>query len=171
MDERVSKSLFIRRSQAYPHGSGFLYVSSRNIRMFSVYSTVLHSMPTPCVVNGRCLTFSHLPGVMSLLSFRLSCVQLSVTPWTVARQAPLSSNISWNLLKFMSISSVMLSNHLLLPLTIPCHPLLLLHSIFPSIRVFSSESALCIRWPKYWSFSVSPPSEFSGLISLYLVFL
>ena len=92
----------------------------------------------------------------------LSCVQLFATPWTAARQVPLSFIISRSLLKFMSIELVMLSNHL-----IPCHPLLLLPSIFPKIRVFSSESALHIRWPEYWSFSlsISPSSEYSGLIS------
>ena len=95
----------------------------------------------------------------------LSHVQLFTAPWTATCHVPLSSTISWNLLKFMFIESVMLSNHLLLPLTIPCHPLLLLQSIFPSIRVFSNESALCIRWPKDWSFSISPSNEFSGLIS------
>ena len=85
-----------------------------------------------------------------------------MTPWTVAQQAPLSSTVSRRLLKFMSIESVMLSNHLIL-----CHLLLLLPSIFPSIRVFSSESALHIRWPKYWSFSFSnsPSNEYSELIS------
>ena len=72
-------------------------------------------------------------------------------------------HISWSLLKFMSIESLMLSNHLIL-----CHPLLLLPSIFPSIRVFSNELALCIRWPKYWSFSISPSNEYSGLISFMI---
>ena len=92
----------------------------------------------------------------------LSRVRLFVTPWTAAHQAPLSCTISWSLLKFMSIESMMLSNHLIL-----CHPLLLLPSIFPSIRVFSNESALRNRWPKYWSFSFSiiPSNEYSGLIS------
>ena len=85
-----------------------------------------------------------------------------MTPWTVAHQASLSITNSWRLLKLMSIEPVMLSNHLIL-----CHPLLLLPSIFPSIRVFSSESALCIKWPKYWSFSlsISPSKEYSRLIS------
>jgi len=89
-------------------------------------------------------------------------VWLFETPQTAACQAPLSFTIFWSLLKFMSIESVMLSNHLIL-----CNPLLLLHSIFPSIRVFSNESALHIRWPKYWSFhfSISPSNEYSGLIS------
>ena len=83
-------------------------------------------------------------------------------PWTAARQASLSITNSRSLLKPMSIDSVMPSNHLIL-----CHPLLLLPSIFPSIRVFSNESVLHIRWPKYWSFSfnISPSNEYSGLIS------
>ena len=85
-----------------------------------------------------------------------------MTPWTAARQASLSITNSWSLLKLMSIKSVMPSNHLIL-----CRPLLLLPSIFPSIRVFSNDSALHIRWPKYWSFSfsISPSNEYSGLIS------
>ena len=82
------------------------------------------------------------------------------TPWTAARQAPLSFTVSWSLLKFMSIESEMPSNHL-----IPYHLLLLLPSVFPTIRVFSSESGFSIRWPKYWSFSISPSSEYSGMIS------
>ena len=91
----------------------------------------------------------------------LSCVQLFETPWTTVHQASQSFTISQSLLRF--IESVMLSNHLIL-----CYPLLLLPSLFPSIRVFSSELALCIRWPKYWSFSfsISPSNEYSGLISL-----
>ena len=81
--------------------------------------------------------------------------------WTVAYQAPLSSTVSWNLLKFMSLVSVMPSNYLIL-----CLPLLLLPSVFPSIRVLSNEEGLCIRWPKYWSFNFSiSSSSFSGLIS------
>ena len=86
----------------------------------------------------------------------------SVTPWTAARQASLSFTVSQSLIKPVSIESVMPSNHLML-----CHPRLLLPSIFPSIRDFSSELALCIRWPKYWSFSfsISPSNEHSGLIS------
>ena len=89
----------------------------------------------------------------------LSRVQLFSTPWTAACQASLFFIIYWSLFKFMSIKLVMPSNHLIL-----CFPLLLLPSVFPSIRVFSSESALHIRWPKYWSFSISPCSEYSGLI-------
>ena len=92
----------------------------------------------------------------------LSRVWLFVTPWAAARQVSLSITNSQSLLKFMSIESVMPSNHLIL-----CGPLLLLPSIFPSIRVFKNESALHIRWPKYWrfSFSISPSNEYSGLIS------
>ena len=88
-----------------------------------------------------------------------------VTPLTIAQQASLSSTFSQSLLRFMSIESMMLYNHLIL-----CHPLLLFPSIFPSIRVFSNESALYIRWPKYWnfSFSISPSNEFSGLISFMI---
>ena len=92
----------------------------------------------------------------------LSHVQLFVTHWTIACQASLFFTISWSSLKLMSIELVMPSNHLIL-----CHPLLLLPSIFPSIRVFSKESVLRIRWPKYWnfSFSISPSNEYPGLIS------
>ena len=90
----------------------------------------------------------------------LSHVWLFATPWNVARQASLSITNFQSLLKLISIESVMPSNHLIL-----YHPLLLLPSIFPSIRVFSNESALCISWPKYRSFSISPSSEHSGLIS------
>ena len=92
--------------------------------------------------------------------FSRSVTSNSLTPWTAARQATLSITNSWNLLKLMSIELVMPSNHLIL-----CHPLLLLPSIFPSIRVFSNKSVLCTKWPKYWSFSISPSNEHSGLIS------
>ena len=89
------------------------------------------------------------PGPSSSV-WALSCVRLFVTPWTAARQASLSITNSWSLLKLMSIESVMPSNHLIL-----CHPLFLLPPILPSIRVFSNESVLRMRWPKYWSFSFS----------------
>ena len=99
-------------------------------------------------------------GISSVQS--LSHVRLFATPWTAAQQASLSISNSWSLLKLMSIESMMPSNHLIL-----CHPLLLLPSIFPSITVFSNDSVLRIRWPKYWSFSfsLSPSNEYSGLIS------
>ena len=98
----------------------------------------------------------------------LSCVQLFVIPRTTARQASLSITNSQSLRKLMSIESVMPSNQLIL-----CHPLLLLPSSFPSIRVFSNETVLCIRWPKYWSssFSISPSNEYSGLISFKMDWL
>ena len=91
-----------------------------------------------------------------------SCIWLFATPWTAAHQAFLSLTISWGLPRFMSIESAMPSNHLIL-----CHPLLLLPSILPSIRVFSNELASPIRWPEYWSFSfrISPSNEYSGWIS------
>ena len=93
----------------------------------------------------------------------LSRVHLFATSWTAACQASLSITNSWSLLKLMSIKPVILSNHLIL-----CHPLLLLPSIFPSVRVFSNELVLCIRWPEYWSFSfsISSSNEYSRLISL-----
>ena len=93
----------------------------------------------------------------------LSPVRLFATPWTAARQASLSITNSWNPPKPMSIESVMPSNHLIL-----CRPLLLLPPIFPSIRVFSKESVLRIRWPKYWSFSfnISPSNKHPGVVSL-----
>ena len=104
--------------------------------------------------------FIHFKVFSSLQS--LSLVRLFVTPWTAAHQASLYITNSWSLLKLMSIKSVMTSNHLIL-----CYPLLLLPPILPSIRVFSKESVLRIRWPKYWSFSfsISPSNEYSGLIS------
>ena len=98
----------------------------------------------------------------------LSHVRLFATPWTAAHQASLSITTSRSLLKLTSIELVMTSNHLIL-----CRPLLLPPSIFPSIRVFSNESVLCIRWPKYWNFSftISPSNEYSGLISFRIDWL
>ena len=119
-----------------------------SVSLFSLFyiKTVISSMaPHPYVVVR---SLSHVP--------------LLVTPWTAVQKASLFFTISWNLLRLMSIELVMPSNHLVL-----CHPLLLLTSIFPSIRVFSNESAFHIRWPKFWSFSfsISPSNEYSGLIS------
>ena len=107
----------------------------------------------------RC-DFSYFSVSQSVQS--LSCVPLFATPWTAARQASLSFINSQSLLKLLSIEAVMPSSYLIL-----YRPLLLLPSIFPSIRVFSKESVLCIRWPKHWSFSfsISPSNEYSGLIS------
>ena len=105
---------------------------------------------------------------MDSIQFSCSVVSDSATAWTAARQASLSFTISQSLLKPMSIASVTPSNHLIL-----CHPLLLLPSIFPSIRVFSNESVLCIRWPKdlIFSFSICPSNEYSGLISFRIDWL
>ena len=97
---------------------------------------------------------------ISSVLFSHSVMSDSVTPWTEARQASLSITNSQSLLKLTSFLSVMSSNHLIL-----CCPLLLPSSIFPSIRVFSNMSVLCIRWPKYWSLSISPSSEYSVLVS------
>ena len=98
----------------------------------------------------------------------LSCVRLFATPWTAARQASLSITNSWSSLKLMSIESLMPSNHFIL-----CRPLLLLPSVLPSIRVFSKESVLRMRWPNYWSFSISisPANEYSGLIFFRMYWL
>ena len=111
--------------------------------------------------------YLHHPQIISLVRL-LSHVQLFVTPWTPAQQASLSITNSQSLLKLLSIVSMMPSNHLIL-----CHPLLLLPSIFPSIRVFSSESVLCVMWPKYcsFSFSISPSNEYSRLISFRMGWL
>ena len=126
-----------------------------------------------CSLTGQPVAFTWLvvellaePVVVSVQS--LSCVRLSATPWTAARQASLSITNSRSLPILMSLESVMPSNHLIL-----CHPLLLLPSLFPSIRVFSSESALCIRWPKYWSFSfnIRPSNEHLELISFRMDWL
>ena len=117
--------------------------------------------PSPSLTECRNL-FSKSLSPFFILVQLLSHVQLFVTSWTTAHQASLFFTVSWSLLKLMSIELMMPSNHLIL-----CHPLLLLTSLFPTNRVFSSESALCIRWSKYWSFSfsISSSSEYSGLIS------
>ena len=115
---------------------------------------IFRGKPVSNILTGKHVKFSSVQS--------LSRVSLFATPWTAARQTSLSITNSWSLLKLLSIESVMPSNHLIL-----CHPLLLLPSIFPSLRVFSNESALRISWPKYWSFSfnISPSNEHSGLIS------
>ena len=121
------------------------------------------SLPWGAVLNRMC------PGLSPLVVVQLlSHVQLFVTLWSVTHQASLSFTTSQGLLKLMSIESVLLSNHLIL-----CRPLFLSPSIFPSIRVFSDDLALCIRWPKYWSFSfsISPSNECSGLISFRMDWL
>ena len=102
-------------------------------------------------------------GTVVVVFHSLSCVRLFASPWTAAHQASWSFSVSWSLLRFMSIESVMPSSHPIL-----CHPLLLLPSVFSSIRVFSNELALCIRWPEYWSISPNPSNEYSGLISFMI---
>ena len=116
-------------------------------------------------VNGNSLIIGGRGECIVVQS--LSRVRFFVVPWIAAFQPSLSFTISWSLLKLMSIESMVPSNHLIL-----CHPLLLLPSIFLSIRVFSNESPLHIRWPKYWSFSfnISPSNEYSGLISFIMDF-
>ena len=121
-----------------------------------------------CGLDLTCKRLSDSAGVVTAPVFNRSVVSDSATPWTVARQASLSITYSWSLLKLMSIESVMPSSHLILS-----RPLLLLPSIFPSIRVFPNESVLGIRWPKDWSFSfnMSPSNEYSGLISFRMDWL
>ena len=134
-------------------------------------STTWSADQTCCLVFCNCLWYkpekrSFIQTCSSIQS--LSHVRLFATPRTAAHQASLSITNSQSLHKLMSTESVLLSNHL-----ITCQPLLLPPSIFPSIRVFSSESVLCIRWPKYWSFSftISPSNEYSGLISFRMDWL
>ena len=127
--------------------------------LLEYHTSILSQLPEQgktCVFTNSCTQ----PFVVA--AQLLSSVRIFATPWTAAHQASLSFNTSQNLLKFMSIESVMPTSHLVL-----CCPILLLPSIFPSIRVLSSELALCIRWPKYWSFSfsISPYKEYSGLVS------
>ena len=128
-------------------------LSFKWIKFIPQFSSVAQSCPTLCN-----------PSSVQLFSR----VRRFATPWTATHQASLSITNSRSLLKFTPIESVTPSNHLIL-----CHPLLLLPSIFPSIRVFSNESVLCIRWPKYWSFSfsISPSNEYSGLIYLRMDWL
>ena len=138
--------------------------------LFSLLFVALVSCPSPQIIAKTrkeellpCFFYKYWGCYSSVAE---SC--LTLIPWTAARQASLSFTTAQNLLKFMSIESVMPSNHLIL-----CRPLLLLPSIFPSIRVFSNESALRIRWPKHWrfSFSISPSNEYSGLISFRMDWL
>ena len=152
----------------------YLYVNRlESIVSYKIlFSALKHTLLPPEVVMGNLVLLAckagrstwqgSYPSVQFSSIQSLSGVWLFATPWTAARQASLSITNSWSFLELMLIESVMPSNHLIL-----CHPLLLLPSIFPSIRVFSHESVLCIRWPKYWSFSssISPSNEYSGLVS------
>ena len=145
-----------------------------HIHMYVNLCTQAHTSHTYGLLCGKTLFAEENAGRSTLTSAQfnsvqsLSCVQLFATPWTAARQASLSITSSWSLPKPTSIESVMPSSHPIL-----CRPLLLLPSVFPSIRVFSNESALHIRWPKYWSFSFSicPSNEYSGLISFRMDWL
>ena len=127
---------------------------------FYYFIVAMFIFMSSCISSNNILQFSSVQA--------LSRVWLFVTPWIAARQASLSITNSWSLLKLMPIESMMPSSHL-----IPCRPLLLLPPIPPSIRVFSNESTLHIRWPKYWnfSFSISPSSEHPGLNSLRMNWL
>ena len=128
---------------------------------FHIQEIFNHQLQYSCILLG--ISNIKVTKEMSSVQFSLvSRVWLFATPWTAARQASLSITNSQSLVKLMSIESVMPSNHLIL-----CHPLLLPPSIFPSIRVFSNESVLHLRWTNYWSFSfnISPSNEYSGLIS------
>ena len=145
-------------SNVSPKGSGTL----------SIHGPEQCLVQVRCSINTGCISWLEFLGrsVQSVQS--LSCVRLLATPWTAAHQASLSITNSRGLLKLKSIELVMASNHLIL-----CRPLLLPSSIFPSIRIFSSELVLWDRWPKYWSFSfsISPSNEYSGLISLKVYWL
>ena len=133
--------------------------------MFLVFIPVVAY--TTILFHFHCWIILHCLAIISV-QFSRSVVSDSATPWIAARQASLSITNSWSLPKLMSIELVMRSNHLIL-----CHPLLFLHSLFPSIRVFSNESVLHFKWPKYWSFSfsISPSNEHSGLISFRMDWL
>ena len=146
-------TLFFPGSAFYPHDLSLRCFGFQTLCSLPHLFCFLHWFKQASLVEEYC-------GNSSVQS--LSRVRLSVTPWTAARRASLSITNSWSLLKLMSIELVVPSNHLIL-----CWPLLLPPSIFPSIRVFSNESVLRIRWPKYWSFSfrISPSSEYSGVIS------
>ena len=134
------------------------------LRNCFIYSYILKVF----IEMNKCWILSFFPLHCLTLLYLLSCVQFFATPWTAACQASLSINNSWSLSRLMSIESVMPCNHLIL-----CHPLPLTPSIFPSMRVFSYESALCIRWPKDWSFTfnISPSNEHPGLISFRMDWL
>ena len=150
----------VERSRANSHLSlavllNFIYIPEQPLAKLASFS-INHSSIS--WLTSTLQVFQQSAQLSSVQS--LSHVRLFVTTWTAAHQASLSITNSWSWLKLMSIESVMASNHIIL-----CCPLLLLPSIFPSIRVFSNESVLRIRWPKYWSFSISPSNEYSGLIS------
>ena len=155
---------FIKESSSHNH-MGSIWVSStfRKIsRFLGHFREIPHFEVLLLHLKTTSLDLTQILSVQFSSIHLLSWVWLFATPWTVAHQASLSVTHSQSLLKLMFTESVMPSNHFIL-----CRSLLLPHSIFPSIRLFSNESVLCIRWPKYWSFSlsISPSTEYSGLIS------
>ena len=154
------------------HQRGWLFQMSKvrltvtKVKGMNIWVTAV-SHDRPCTVLKAALSPPHCPWALFSSVQLLSRVWLFATPWTAAYQASLSfTNSCLSLPKLMSIELVMPSNHIIL-----CPPLLLLSSIFPSIRVFSNASALCIRWPKYWSFNISPSNEHPGLISFRMDWL
>ena len=154
----LPQSLMLGQHSVWQCGSGVRGSNHRDIWPYS--SCTQPPDPLEVMLIFQACSSSLLWILLASQSVQsLSHVQLFATPWTAAHQASLSITKSQSLLKLISIESVMPSNHLIL-----CHPLLL-PSIVPSIRVFSKESVLHIRWPKYWSISISPSSEYSGLIS------
>ena len=169
LQTRISAWVVISFSRDSSQPRDWTQVSCIAGRFFIIWATCLgkityHSFLTNQMwIIGSTSQENQFSSVQSL-----SCVGVFVTPWTAARQAPLSITNSWSLLKLMSIDSVMPSNHLIL-----CHFLLLLPSIFPSIKVFSNESVFHIKWSKDWSFSfsISPSKEIPGLISFRMDWL
>ena len=159
----------------FPQNWCNITIISIKIFWISQYSEYITTSTAPwfqslifCLYFRQCIKIFILISRFSQSVQSLSCVWLFVTPWTAACQASMSITNSWSLPELISLESVMPSNHLIL-----CRPLLLPPSIFPSIRVFSSESVLRIRWPKYWSFSfnISPSNKHSGLISFRMDWL
>ena len=158
LQARILEWIAISFSRGSSWPKNLIWVSCISGRLFTIWAT--REAKFKITYFKTLTTLIPSPKFSSVQS--LSRVQLFATLWTAARQVSLSITNSWSLLKFMSIESVMPSNHLIL-----CHPFLLPPSIFPSIKVFSNESVLRIKWPKYWSFSynISPSNEHQGLIS------
>ena len=156
----LKTNIFLRFQHKLNYICLYLYLSIPIFTKHNIWHCVNQIRRWNCLLTDLNNKFSSIQS--------LSCVRLFATPWTTARQASLSITISRSLPKLMSIESVMPSDRLIL-----CCPLLLLPSIFPNIRVFSNESALCIRWPKYWSFSfnISASNEHPGLVSFRMDWL
>ena len=173
MEKRLSKISFSRALWCPMASNLSLQLMQSNLRHTSLSYCSKKTLSPPIIHRYNSWTLPYNAHVLTnykrISSVQLlNCVSLFVTPWTTAFQASLSITNSRSLLKLMSTESVMPSNHIIL-----CHPLLFPPSIFPSIRVFSNESVLCIRWSKYWSFSFSTSSsnEYSGLISFRMDWL